>query len=96
MNMPGVWRTVTANWRRLFLVYLAGWPGLALVLALTWVELQPGSGPGGSLGQPWAKPPFPPRAPSSAGRTRQPTPSPRATSPALPPAREQMRVASLC
>jgi hypothetical protein len=49
MRFAGVLRSVAADWRTLLLVYLAGWPGLVLVLALTWVDMSPDLDPGSPL-----------------------------------------------
>lgn len=39
MNIGRVFRVVCADWRRLLWVCLLGWPGVALALGLTWVDL---------------------------------------------------------
>ena len=39
MNVGKAFRVVHADWRRLLWVCLLGWAGVALALALTWMDL---------------------------------------------------------
>jgi len=50
MNIGKVFRVVHADWRRLLWVCLLGWTGVALALALTWVDLAKSLDQGEPLG----------------------------------------------